>query len=145
MCIFCEKAKGELDGNLTVAQKREIESCVDPCRCSTSFCMFMVGQIEGRFYVQASCPNRDSRLRICDFFAGLRTSLDCYFRPRDSGNIGIVRCGSVAVACIGGEMGKAEDLQERRIRATILTGFLGVYAHHGVKFKGYFSFGFLGF
>ncbi|CAE7938203.1 yjiA, partial [Symbiodinium necroappetens] len=29
MCIFCEKAKGELDGNLTAAQKREIESCVD--------------------------------------------------------------------------------------------------------------------
>ncbi|CAE7795935.1 unnamed protein product [Symbiodinium sp. CCMP2592] len=29
MCIFCEKAKSELDGNLTAAQKREIESCVD--------------------------------------------------------------------------------------------------------------------
>ncbi|CAE7221667.1 unnamed protein product [Symbiodinium sp. CCMP2456] len=29
MCIFCEKANSELDGNLTAAQKREIESCVD--------------------------------------------------------------------------------------------------------------------
>ncbi|CAE7585217.1 yjiA [Symbiodinium natans] len=29
MCIFCEKAKGELSGNLTAAQKREIESCVE--------------------------------------------------------------------------------------------------------------------
>ena len=38
MCIFCEKAKSELDGNLTAAQKREIESCVDPLM-HISYCL----------------------------------------------------------------------------------------------------------